>query len=185
MKPTIIALAVPLLGLGLLSPAIAGEHSPAYLSLGYAQHDSEAKLFGDRDLETGDVVAKLGGQVSSWFAVETRLGATVSDDEQDLAGYPGLETEYSIDYFYGGYLKFGVPSGLPVTPYVLGGYTEGQARLENRYGDRTDMFYDVSYGAGVDLDVSEKLGVNLEYMVYNDEGDTSLKGPSASVYWKF
>ncbi|MBM1142224.1 porin family protein [Alcanivorax sp. ZXX171] len=185
MKANIAALAVPLIGLGLLSSVHADEHSPAYLSLGYGHHEQDDRFFGDDRFETGELIGKLGGRVNNWFGVEMRAGTTINKNEDDLRGLPGVKGEYAIEYFYGLYAKLSWANRTAFTPYLLGGYTEGKEKLDTDIGEEDQKFHDSSYGAGVDMDVNERVGLNVEYMFYYDKDNVTLKGPAASVYWKF
>ncbi len=182
MKKIIGALAIPLIGLGAAS---AHAENTAYLSAGYGHHEQNDRFFGDDRFETGDFIAKLGGRVTSWFGVELRAGTTVNSNEDELRAYPGVDGEYAIEYFYGAYAKLGWANASVFTPYVIGGYTEGKEQLDTRFGDEDQMFYDSSYGAGVDMDLNDSLGLNLEYMFYYDKDNVTVKGPSVSAVWKF
>lgn len=180
------SLAACILGLG-----ASQAQAEAYISAGYGQH--ERSSVRGKDIDSGDLVLKLGGQVSSWADVELRAGTTlVRDEEKIQAGGADGTVEYGELYFGGGYFRAKWDNVTPVTPYLIGGVTLGRDQIDyefgpplNRSDDDEDNWNSVSFGGGVDLDITERLGVNLEYMRYRDDSyDIKKEGPALSVYWR-
>lgn len=179
MKRILGALAIGVFGLG-----VSAAQADAYLSLGYGHHEQDDRFYGHDRFKTGEAIAKLGGRVTDWFTVEMRTGTTVKDKKGELRGL-GVDGKYRVNYFYGAYIKLGLPNASAFTPYVIGGYTEGKEEMKTRLGNEDQKFYDSSYGAGLDMDLTQRVGLNLEYMFYYDKDNVTLKGPSLSAVWKF
>lgn len=165
--------------LGAFVPAFS--FADGYIGLNYTQLEQEDRFFGEGEFDTGEVFARLGGHVNRYFATELRLGSTLNDKSE------GGE-EYRFNYHVGAYVQLGYQFDF-WRPYSLLGYTYGEeeATLNNniRYDDATATIKDTSYGAGVDINIGENLGLNAEYVQYYDIGDVSFKGPSAGVFYKF
>ncbi|ERS11312.1 hypothetical protein Q668_18765 [Alcanivorax sp. PN-3] len=180
MQRCVAALAAVAMGMG-----VSVAHGEAYVSLGYGYHEQDDRFFGDDRFETGDLIAKLGGRINRWFAVEMRGGSTLNSNEDRLNG-TSVKGEYRQKYFYGAYVKLSGPNATMATPYLIGGYTEGKEEMDVDGGGKvTDKWYDSSYGLGIDFGVSERFDVNVEYMFYRDKDNVTLKGPALSASWTF
>lgn len=152
-----------------------------YIGLNYTKLEQDDRFFGEREFDTGEVFARLGGHVNRYFATELRLGATLNDKSS------GRE-EYRFNYHVGAYIQVGYQFSF-WRPYLLLGYTYGEeeATLDNniRYHEETASIKDTSYGAGVDINLGDSFGINAEYVQYYDIGDVSFKGPSAGFFYNF
>ena len=89
-----------------------------------------------------------------------------------------------MDHLYGGYVKLGAPIGENLRPYVIGGYTKVKGKVsangtvagvDYSYSD-TETFEDESYGAGLDFNITDTFGANLEYMRYVDTDEEEISG---------
>jgi len=177
MKKVYASLALCVLGV-----AASSAHADGYIAVGYAQLDHSDRFFSDGDYDTGNLVAKLGADISPYFGAELRLGTTIVNHEET---FRGTDVEYKQDYFYGAYLRVRWENKSALTPYAAIGAAGGRERLEGSVSGR-DNWNDVSYAAGVDLDLTDRIGINAEYTEYrDDEYDISIDGPSVSAVWKF
>ncbi|MBU85977.1 porin family protein [Alcanivorax sp.] len=169
-----------LCGIGLVS---ANANAEGYIALGYAQLDHSDRSFTDGEFDTGNLVARLGADISPYFGAELRLGTTVVKHEET---FRGADVEYKQDYFYGAYLRVKWDNTTSLTPYAALGVAGGRERLDSNVISGRDNWNDVSYAAGVDMDLTDRIGINAEYTQYrDDEYDISIDGPSVSAVWKF
>lgn len=159
------------------SLAIAG----GFVGINYTRLQQNDRFFGHDRFSTGELFGRIGGHINKYVTTEMRIGTTINDKEQ------GGE-KYRFDYHIGGYVELGYQFHL-LRPYLLLGYTFGEekATLYNnvQYKSYKSHVHDVSYGAGVDLYLSKKIGINAEYVQYYDIGNVTFKGPSAGVFYRF
>lgn len=152
-----------------------------FVGLNYTQLEQNDRYFGSDRFDTGELFARIGGHVNKYFTTELRLGTTVDDKSKG-------DTSYRFDYHVGAYAELGYQFSL-LRPYLLAGYTFGREQVTRPRGGRDetekDHINDFSYGAGVDLYLSERLGINAEYVRYYDIGNVTYKGPSAGVFYRF
>ncbi len=95
MKKVYASLALCVLGVS--ASSVAG--ADGYIAAGYAQLDHSERFFSDGDYDTGNLVVKLGADISRYFGAELRLGTTIVKHDESLGG---AEVEYKQDYCYGG-----------------------------------------------------------------------------------
>ena len=90
-----------------------------------------------------------------------------------------------MDHLYGGYVKLGAPIGETIRPYVIGGYTEVKGKVSGSVAgvsfSDTETFEDESYGAGLDFNITDTVGANLEYMRYVDTDEEEISGISVGL----
>ncbi|MDX1804103.1 MAG: outer membrane beta-barrel protein [Alcanivorax sp.] len=202
MKKIWGSLALCAMGLSVSSLAQAD----AYVAGGYGQFDQNYGYNSREKITTGDVVFKLGGKINDYFDAELRLGTTLATDTlsasaatvngQRVTG--SADAEYSEKYFGGGYLRVKWANSTMFTPYLIGGFSSGRNHVKvdvsgtdsngnpvSASESLDDNWQSKSWGAGLDWDISDRLGVNLEYMVYRDDSyGVKKKGPSLSAYWR-
>lgn len=131
----------------------------------------------DFDLELTHVSGRVGGFLNDNLALEARLGTGITDDKKE-----GIvnDTEVSLRYLVGAYLRAGAKIGNKLFPYVLLGFTRGDIETETGSSSDNNAETDTSYGAGVDLNLSG-LTVALEYANLIDKDDTSYSGFSIGL----
>ncbi|MCK0538522.1 outer membrane beta-barrel protein [Alcanivorax quisquiliarum] len=150
-----------------------------YVGLNYTRFEFESEET-EREVEPDGVTLRLGMEFNQFLGLEVRGATGVSADKRRTS----LGTaEFDLDRLYGGYLKVSVPVGEMVRPYVIAGYTEakGEVRFTNSLGTierETDTVNDESYGAGIDFNLTDTFGMNLEYMRYLDKDDYELNAIS-------
>ena len=120
-----------------------------------------ADFAGLADADMGVLTLKGGHELNDYIAVEARAGIGITDD--DLV--PGVTME--TDYVWGIYARPGIKAG-NANFYGLLGYAgvEGTMTVAGdpaASGSEDEM--DFSYGAGVEVNVTDKMGISFEYMV--------------------
>lgn len=176
MKKVVAVVAV--VALGCVGMAQAQDFPQGYVGVSYADLEQNDRFFGKDRFSTNEVFFRLGGRLTEIFEAELRAGTTVSPEEKG-----GVEFQHN--YLVSGFLRAGYAIG-PVRPYVAVGYTYGEEKLDaGGAGSDDKTFNDASYAVGVDLNVSQQLGINIELTQYYDIGNVTLKGPSAGVIWRF
>src|SRR5690606_15474791 len=97
--------------------------------------------------------------------------------------------DFDLDHMYGAYVKLSAPLSETVHPYVVGGYSKMKGTAEARgtvagidYSVDEDEHYEgESYGAGLDVNLTDTFGANLEYMRYYDQDDEEISGISVGL----
>lgn len=173
-------------GLALTGQAAANYDSffnQGYVGVNYAALKQDDRFFGEDRLNTGELSARLVGNINRYFSSELRLGATV-DDNEDTVVQLGEDGKFRHNYLASGFLRLGYRFGI-MKPYLAVGYTWGEERLEVGGSTARSTFDDWSYAGGVDIDLGERLGLNIEATQYYEIGNVTLRGPSAGLYWRF
>lgn len=130
------------------------------------------------ELKTGDVTVRLGGEINQYFEAELRAAKTVATDTT-VSG-----NDFGFDARIGGYLKLLAPLGI-FRPYLIAGHTWNRESTSVTHGgDRHAYTDDWSYGAGLDLDITDSIGINAEYMILLDD-TRHIDAYSAGVYYRF
>lgn len=124
------------------------------------------------------VVGRVGGYLNDNLALEARLGTGVTDDSVD-AGL-AADVDVSLRYLVGAYLRAGAKVGDAAFPYVLLGFTRADVESEYLGNSDTKAETDVSYGVGVDVNLSG-LTVAVEYANLVDKDDAVYSGFSIGL----
>ena len=175
-KHSYLKFLVAAVALGASSAALA---AGPYIGANYTQFQFEGED-SDNKLKPEAVVIRGGIEFNDFVGLEARGGMGVRSDER--SGALG-SVKYDLDHIYGGYLKLSAPVGEHFRPYVVGGYTEARGKVTVSSGGgsvsrESDTVSDESFGAGVDLKLSEAVALNVEYMRYLDKDDYDLNGIS-------
>lgn len=154
-----------------------------YVGISYAELEQYDRFFATGRYETGELFVRLGGHLNEIFTSELRIGTTINDVSSSTA--PRGVSKYRHDYIVSMMLQAGHQVGI-FRPYVGVGYSYVRERLRLTNGDDvTGSFDDMSVAGGLDIHITDQLGVNLEYTQYYDTDNLRLKGPSAGVIWRF
>lgn len=133
----------------------------------------------DEIIKPDGVVLRLGIEPTRVFGLEARGGIGLQSDERD---FNGGSLEFELDELYGGYAKLGLPLGDAVTPYAIGGYTRVKGSVKATAlgvsASGSETWEDESYGAGLDVNLSDSLALNVEYMRYLEKDDQELSAVS-------
>ncbi|KGD63671.1 hypothetical protein Y5S_03094 [Alcanivorax nanhaiticus] len=153
-----------------------------YIGGNYSQIQYDNEEFDTDTLKIDAATLNAGLELTEFFAIEARGGVGLDEDSQGIA-------DFELDHLYGGYLKLGLPISETVRPYVIGGYTKAKgtvsvdgdiAGVSYSYSD-SENFEDESYGAGLDMNITDTLGANLEYMRYIDTDEEEISGISVGL----
>lgn len=152
-----------LLVLAASTPALADNYAGADLSLMTTEFD------GGDEFDTKALQFKVGTYVNPYFAVETRLGLGVDDDE---VGNTTLENTYSI----GAYARLVAPLSKKAEIYALAGITQLELEAETTSGGiisttskSSDADNDFSYGFGFNAKMDRDTALNFEYISLYDD----------------
>jgi opacity protein-like surface antigen len=134
----------------------------------------------DLSLLTG--YARFGAQFDDYFALEWRIGAGLQDDDAEVMN---AKTDINLDLFYGAYVLGGIPITEYFYPYALIGYTKAELELNSADFASEYKEGDISFGVGVNFDVSNQFAINLEYLQYIEENGVELSGPTLGFLFYF
>lgn len=127
----------------------------------------------------------FGIKVNENFSVEGRLGFGIGDDD---VNFLGENVTLEIDHYYGIYGRIGAQVE-QFYPYVLLGYTSGETTASVLGQSFSADDSDLSYGVGIDFNVSDTIAINAEYMNYlegSEAGsDYELSGFSLGARFAF
>ena len=167
--------------LPLLVIAAPGFASDVYQQDGYfgVQYNMLNQETGGDDLEPSALQTRFGMQFNPFVGLEGRLGYGFDDDDvSDGAASISLDPEWLV----GAYLKVGLDRSLPVVPYVLLGHSTATAEVTTEFStllgtarnteERTAS--DPSYGAGVEVNLSEETAITAEWVQLDDDDDFDL-----------
>ncbi|WP_203143005.1 porin family protein [Marinobacter mangrovi] len=183
MKKSAIAVLASVLFSG---HVLADDAQPkAYLGLNYlaAQYEEDGV---DDTLDLGAIYVQLGAQINPYLAGELRVGSGVTDDSTTIYG---VDASLELKNLFGGYLKAGIPTGTLIYPYVIAGFTRAELEVSASDGyysaSNSDSGSDVSYGAGINLNITDNVAANIEYMQYYDKDGVEIAGLSLGGQFKF
>lgn len=90
------------------------------------------------------------------------------------------------ELFTGAYLRLGgdFNAGL-VSPYIILGHTHAKYAVNADQGTGGGTVDSFSYGAGLNVDLTEKMYFNVEYLDLVDKGTIQVKSWSAGLEYKF
>lgn len=117
------------------------------------------------------IIGKFGYCLHKNFAIEGRLGIGLTDDEKEVYGYDAsLELDYLIGFYGKGFLDLNEK----IQAYGLIGLTRAEGTAEVSGYSNTDDDTDLSYGVGIDFELSNRIYIGLEYVSYLSKSDFDL-----------
>jgi opacity protein-like surface antigen len=126
--------------------------------------------------------ARFGAQFDDYFSLEWRIGTGLQEDDIKVSD---AKVDASLDLLYGAYVLGGFPVTEHIYPYALIGYTRAELELSRGISTIGYEDNDISYGVGVNFDVSDTFAINLEYLQYLKENGVELAGPSLGFLFYF
>ncbi|MBD3648422.1 MAG: porin family protein [Pseudomonadales bacterium] len=149
-----------------------------YYGGSFAFVDYSEEGIGD-DASLNILYGRLGTRFNENFSGEIRAGIGIGDDSVNVLG---TDVDLELDTLFGAYVRGGIQASETLYPYVILGYTRGEATASvSGFGSVSDSESDVSFGLGVDFDVSKTLTINFEYMNYLDKGGAEIDGFSIGI----
>lgn len=112
------------------------------------------------------------------FGIEGRLGAGIASDKINRNGY---DMTYKVDHIVGVYGKgiFEIHNNLFVYGMIGGIQTERSVKVQELiYSDKDK---DLSYGGGVEYEISNQFYIDLEYMSYLSKSYYDLQAISIGI----
>ncbi len=165
----------------LLTPSLALAEG-AYVGASYSRFEFTDAQADDEIIRPDGITLRLGIEPVNWLGLEARGGIGIDSDKRSFSGG---SLAFDLDELYGAYVKLGLPLGDAVMPYAIAGYThaEGSAAATLLGVSSTDsqQWDDQSLGGGLDINVSNSLALNLEYMRYIDTRDQELSAVSIGL----
>lgn len=141
---------------------------------------SEDGINDDADLTA--LYGRVGTKFNDYLSAEIRAGFGVGDDDVNVLGF---DVDVELENLYGVYLRGGLPTGSIAYPYVIAGYTRGEVEASVSGFSNSESESDVSYGIGIDIAVSDRVNLNVEYINYLDKSETEVSGLSVGAVWLF
>lgn len=149
--------------------------SEAYIALDYLSSEYEAMDPGTDPLRPPALSIGYGRNLSSHVALEARAGWGIgSDDDQ---GPPGTTVDVSIDSVLALYLRAATAPSRDVMIYALAGMTRTDLSVDASPSSPVITDFqetDLSLGVGVHADISDRLGLSVEYLQIADTGSFDL-----------
>lgn len=105
---------------------------------------------------------RLGTKWNENIAGEFRLGLASSKEKYS-------DQILEIEGFGGVYMKFGTPVSDTFYPYAIIGRTRGKLGMSNNNSKSRHTASDTSFGVGLDVEISDSIAINLEYIEYIDK----------------
>ncbi|MBF1801028.1 porin family protein [Alloalcanivorax profundimaris] len=153
-----------------------------YIGANYSQFQYDNDEYDSDTLKIDAAVLRAGIEFNDYIGLEARGGMGFEEDSQGIV-------DFELDNMYGGYVKLSAPLAESVHPYIIGGYTKlkGTVKAEGSvagidYSVDDDEHYEgESYGAGIDFNLTDTVGANLEYMRYYDQDEEEISGISVGL----
>jgi opacity protein-like surface antigen len=124
------------------------------------------------------IIGKFGYCVHKNFAIEGRLGIGLTDDEKEVYGY---DVSLELDSLIGFYGKGILDLNERIQAYGLIGLTRAEGTVEASGYSESDDDTGLSYGIGIDFELSNKIYVGLEYVSYLSKSDFDLAAFSVGI----
>ena len=155
--------------------ANASEIEKPYVGLDYTMLQIEDTGI---DVEPHAIRVRGGSVLGKYLAVEAHAGAGVNSDT--VSG-----TRVSLKSLYAVYLRPQVSLGA-LHLYALAGYGYLNIAVRDQFnGSYDEDDSDFTYGAGAQLDLGEKWGVNASYVQHMKDADYKVESLSAGVVYRF
>ena len=154
-----------LIGFAVLAATPAFALGPLYLGANYMMTTVDINEVSLPDEYSLDAVTLLAGfYLIDILAVEARVGFGAGSDTAN-------SVNSEIDNTYGVYARAELPIGI-FRPYVIAGLTSSEFSSD-AFSSQDDS--DLSYGAGLDLKLTDHFGLNAEYMLLGEYEFSSTK----------
>ncbi|WP_444993994.1 outer membrane beta-barrel protein [Aliikangiella sp. IMCC44359] len=159
-----------------------------YYGASYSSLDYQEK--GTSDASLASLNLNAGYIFNESLSFEARLGLGVGDDN---INFNLLNTtvsgEIELDQTMGIYGKYAMPVE-QYAPYVILGYSsaEATAKVSSMSASSVSASSDVasmSYGLGLDVQISKRMTGNLEYINLLDKSDVEISAITLGVSFKF
>ena len=158
------------------STAVAGDF---YAGVNYL--DGSLELMDSIEADTPAMVVRAGYNLNEFISAEARGGFGVGQDD----GVAGTDVDFELEDFYGAYVLVKAPSHTSIEPYLIAGFTRAEFKASTSFGSDTGSENDFSFGLGANIDLTETIALNAEWIQYISRGDIEFGGPSLGVAMSF
>lgn len=177
------------LGTALLLPGLASAENLAqgtkYVGVQFTQITIESDIppqlgaGSTEEWKPGALMLRSGYFFQDQLALEVRAGRGFDSDE-------AVGVEVDLEYLAGLYLLGHLPVGEQFSVYALAGYSWGEITEKRGFRNETTSRDDgFSWGLGAEAYITERLGVQLEYVRYLDKSSYDVSAPSLGVKYRF
>jgi len=161
------------------APAQAQQgQSPYYAGITYSTLNYDES--GSGTAKPSAIGVKIGREINKNFALETRFGTGLSDDNIGNSG-----VEVSLDYYLGAYAKGILPLSPRIALYGLAGVTYGELSANGGGLRLSGGDSDFSYGFGADFGIGATTSVNVEWARLFEGSGYKLDAISVGLNFKF
>jgi opacity protein-like surface antigen len=142
----------------------------------------DAEVTDDESANLTALTFRLGADLNEYFSGELRMGFGLAENTVHIGDD---EFDVRLKNLRGVYIRAGYPTSETFYPYIIVGHTT--LKIEESLGSLTesDTDSDVSFGAGVDLHMSERSTLNIEFIRYYDKDGAEIRGINAGVAFNF
>ncbi|HEX5094158.1 MAG TPA: porin family protein [Burkholderiales bacterium] len=171
--------------------SLAGIAACGALATGWAQEGTYAGVSyasvhytqdGFPSADPSAAAFKLGRRLNPFLAIEARAGFGVGDDTVTYLGSP---VDVSIDHYFGLYAKGILPLGDAFSVYGVAGVVGGRV-IADGFGYRaTRSDTGLSYGAGIDIALGRRWGLNFEWAELFKDSDFKVQGTSFGMTYRY
>lgn len=178
--------AMMVLPIVLAAPAYAGQEGSSYAGVQYAM--TSINLSGLVDLKPNAVIGRFGHYMTDTFAIEGRIGFSMSDDT--YTDFIGDTLTVEVDSLFGVYGVARMPMSDKASLYGLFGYTQASigatavisgTPLDLGTLDESGM----SFGFGGDFAIGDNASFNAEFISYMSGTDYDATAFSLGVSFEF
>ena len=160
---------------------------PSYFGVNYMVTDFESKD-ANTSADLDGVILNFGQYLHKNFAIEGRFGFGFSWDNYSTPPLYATNVDYRLNFVSGIYLHGELPLG-KFRPYANIGLSYVEVRVDGRvngwpvYGYDSDG--DWSYGAGLDFQITDQVGLNVDYMMLIDSSRRKVDSMSGGLKFYF
>lgn len=152
-----------LTSLPLLADSTHG-HPYVGASVGFMEMEHQ----GNSEASINQIEGRVGAYVNDFLAFETRLGLGLTNDTVN-------DTEFSLRYSVGAYIRAGFPVHEQAFPYLILGFSRADFEAKAAGKSENDAETDSSYGVGIDVEIVN-MSLSAEYLNMIDKNDISFSG---------
>ena len=153
----------------------------SYFGVNYMVTDFESKD-ANTSADLDGVILNFGQYLHKNFAIEGRFGFGFSWDTYN--NLPQTSIDYRLNFVSGIYLRGELPLG-KFRPYANIGLSYVEVRVDGRYNNWPVYGYDsdgdFSYGAGLDFQITDAVGLNVDYMMLIDSSRRKVDSMSGGL----
>ncbi len=178
---------IGLLASGFLFVAVSAMAQASYVSVNYFVTEFDHKK-SDASTDLDGLSFNFGQNLNDNFAIEGRLGLGFGYDTYNDFTFPATSVDYRLNFLSGIYLRGELPLG-KFRPYAMVGLSYVEVRIRGAikgipvYGYESNG--DFSYGGGLDFQISDSVGLNVDYIMLIDSSKSQIDSFSGGLKFYF